>query len=197
MEEILALAKKVAEETEVYMVSSEETPVQFESNRLKNTQYKQSQSVALRVIKNGKTGYATSTNMENAQQLVDDAVATAGFGMKAEFQFPAVKTFPRIATFDAEVEKVSLEKMIQLGEELISKVIKRNQEAIKIFYKKYSPCLSHYIQLKIEKREDAEEILQETFISLIDSLPLFSYRCLFTTWAISPARHEVAEAEAH
>jgi len=33
IEEILALAKKVAEEAEVYLVSSDETPVQFESNR--------------------------------------------------------------------------------------------------------------------------------------------------------------------
>jgi len=47
----LALAKKVAEEAEVYMVTSEETPVQFESNRLKNIQHKQSQSVALRIVK--------------------------------------------------------------------------------------------------------------------------------------------------
>ena len=130
MEEILALAKKVAEEAEVYMVSSEETPVHFESNRLKNTQYKQSQSLALRVIKDGKTGYAASTSMENAQQLVDDAVATAEFGMKAEFQFPATKTFPKVAIFDAAVEKVSLEKMIQLGEELISKVTEYSPEVI-------------------------------------------------------------------
>ena len=97
MEEILALAKKVAEEAEVYMVSSEETPVQFESNRLKNIQYKQSQSVALRIIKNGKTGYATSTSMENPQKLVDDAVATAEFGTKAEFQFPSARTYPEVA----------------------------------------------------------------------------------------------------
>src|SRR5208283_2026602 len=110
LEEILALAKKVAEEAEVYLVSNEETPVHFESNRLKNIQYKQSQSVALRVIKNGKIGYATSTSMENAQQLVDDAAATAEFGMKAEFQFPATKAFPEVTVFDAAVEKVSLEK---------------------------------------------------------------------------------------
>ncbi len=122
MEEILALAKKVAEEAEVYMVSSEETPVHFESNRLKNIQYKQSQSVALRVIKNGKIGYATSTSIENAQRLVDDAAATAEFGMKAEFQFPATKAFPEVTVFDAAVEKVSLEKMTQLGEELIGKI---------------------------------------------------------------------------
>ena len=33
MEEILALARKVAEEAEVLTTSSEETPVQFETNR--------------------------------------------------------------------------------------------------------------------------------------------------------------------
>jgi PmbA protein len=130
MEEILALAKKVAEEAEVYMVASEETPVQFESNRLKNIQYKQSQSVALRIIKNGKTGYATSTSMENAQKLVDDAVATAEFGTKAEFQFPAARKFPDIAIFDPAVEKVSLEQMTQLGEELILKVTTYSPEVI-------------------------------------------------------------------
>jgi len=122
LEKILALAKKVAEEAEVYMVTSEETPVQFESNRLKNIQHKQSQSVALRIIKNGKTGYVTSTSLENRQQLVDDAVATAEFGTKAEFQFPSAKTFPRVDVYDAAVEKVSLEKMTELGEELISRV---------------------------------------------------------------------------
>jgi len=30
--------------------------------------------------------------------------------MKAEFQFPATKTFPKVAIFDAAVEKVSLER---------------------------------------------------------------------------------------
>ena len=130
MEEILALAKKAAEEAEVYMVTSEETPVHFESNRLKNIQYKQSQSVALRVIKNGKIGYATSTTMDNAQQLVDAAVATAEFGMKVEFQFPSVKTFPEVAVYDPAVEKVSLETMTRLGEELIAKINGYSSEVI-------------------------------------------------------------------
>jgi PmbA protein len=130
LEEILALAKKVAEEAEVYLVSSEETPVQFESNRLKNIQYKQSQSVALRIIKNGKTGYATSTSLENRQQLVADAVATAEFGTKAEFQFPSAKRFPEVDIFDPAVQKVSLEQMTKLGEELISRVTQYSPEVI-------------------------------------------------------------------
>ncbi|MQY72234.1 MAG: TldD/PmbA family protein, partial [Dehalococcoidia bacterium] len=48
MEEILIQAKKVAGEAEVFSVSSEETQVHFETNRLKHLQTKQQTSVALR-----------------------------------------------------------------------------------------------------------------------------------------------------
>ena len=61
MEHILAQAKKVAEEAEVFQVSSEETQVHFEANRLKQIQTKQQTSVALRIVKKGRIGYATTT----------------------------------------------------------------------------------------------------------------------------------------
>ncbi len=128
MEKILALAKKFAEEAEVFLTSSEMTPVQFESNRLKNIQNKQSKTIALRIIKNGKTGYATSTSLENRAELVDSAVATAEFGSEAEFQFPSLQKYPRIEIFDAAVEKVTIEQMKQLGVELISRIIKYSPE---------------------------------------------------------------------
>ena len=63
MENVLAQAKRVAEEAEVFMVSTEETPVQFEANRLKHIQSKQASYVALRVVKNGRIGYAISTEL--------------------------------------------------------------------------------------------------------------------------------------
>ena len=46
MEEILSQAKKVAEQAEVFQVSSISTPVHFEANRLKQLQSKQQTSVA-------------------------------------------------------------------------------------------------------------------------------------------------------
>jgi len=61
MEELLARAKKVAEEAEVFIVSAEETPVRFEANRLKHIQSRQSTSVALRIVRQGRIGYATTT----------------------------------------------------------------------------------------------------------------------------------------
>jgi len=122
VENILEQAKKVAEEAEVFMVSSEETPVQFEANRLKHIQNKRSSSVALRIVRQGKIGYATTTEMDDSQNLVNNAVETAQFGMTAKFELPSLTAYPRVEAYDPDVESVSLEKMIELGEKLITTV---------------------------------------------------------------------------
>ncbi len=122
MEKILAQAKEVAEEAEVFVVSSEETPVQFEANRLKHIQSRQSRRVALRVIKDGRTGYATSTRLDDSHDLVDNAAATAEFGTTARFELPSLTSYPRVEVSDPDVESVTLEEMTGLGEELIKTV---------------------------------------------------------------------------
>ncbi len=118
MENILAQAKSVAEEAEVFMISSEETSVRFEANRLKHIQSKQSSSVALRIVRQGRVGYAMTTELGDSQNLVNMAVETAQFGMPAKFEFPSLTSYPGVEIFDPDVE-VSVEEMIELGEELI------------------------------------------------------------------------------
>ena len=122
MEHILAQAKKVAGEAEVFQVSSEETQVRFEANRLKQLQTKQQTSVALRIIKNGRIGYATTTGTANSQELVANAVETAQFGTTASFQLPGLTDYPKVEAFDTAATSVSIETMIKLGERIIAAV---------------------------------------------------------------------------
>lgn len=122
MERVLAQARRVAEEADVFMVSSEETPVQFEANRLKQLQTKQKTALALRIIKEGRIGYAATTDPEDSRGLVTNAVEAARFGMPARFELPSPATYPRVEVFDPAVEQVPIEKMIELGEELIDMV---------------------------------------------------------------------------
>lgn len=122
MEQILSLAKKAAEAAEVFRVSSEETQVRFEANKLKQLQTKQQTSVALRIIKNGKTGYATSTEIDNSEALVNNAVETAEFGTVAAFALPESTESPPVDIFDAAVNSVSIKEMVGLGEEMIATI---------------------------------------------------------------------------
>jgi PmbA protein len=127
MEEILELARKVSDEAEVYAISSEEAPVHFEANRLKAIQSKQSDSVSLRIIKNGKLGYAAASGQIDAQKLVDIALETSEFGMPAKFSFPSERDFPAVKILDPDVEKVGIGEMIELGQKLIEPLLKSTE----------------------------------------------------------------------
>jgi PmbA protein len=122
VEEILARASKVASEAEVFRVTSEETTVRFESNRLKQLQTSQSTSVALRIIKDGRVGYATTTGEGDAERLVRDAIETAEFGTAAQFHLPDSREFPEVAVYDEAVGAVPIKDMIDLGEAMIATV---------------------------------------------------------------------------
>ncbi len=130
MEDILAQAKQVAEEAEVFMVTAEETPVQFEANRLKHIQSKQSSYAALRIVKNGRIGYAISSGESGSRDLVSAAVETAEFGIKAEFELPSLTLYPEIKVFDPDVESVSLDEMVKLGEQLVVTVRGHSQDIL-------------------------------------------------------------------
>jgi len=127
MEEILDLARKVAEEAEVYRFSSEETPVNFQANHLKAVQSKQSDSVSLRIVKNGRLGYAAASGQIDSQKLVDIALDTAQFGMLARFDFSSAKSFPKVNIFDSEVGPFPISKMIELGQKLVDTIIKSRE----------------------------------------------------------------------
>jgi len=122
VQQILEKASKLAEAAEVFSVTSEETPVMFEANRLKHIQSNQSRITALRIIKNGRLGYSITSNPDDTDGLVKAAVETAEFGMKAEFQLPSPTTYPQVEIYDPSVCAVPLERMIALGKEMITAV---------------------------------------------------------------------------
>jgi len=120
--EILRSAQKVAEQAEVFWVSSRETPVDFEANKLKQIQNKESTSVALRIFRGGRLGFSAASGLDRVETLLDMAVETAQFGLPASFTFPSLKDYPEVSIFDPRVEKIPIEEMIELGNRLISKV---------------------------------------------------------------------------
>ena len=130
MEEILIKAKRAAEEAEVFLISSEETEVHFEANRLKQLQTRQQTSVALRLIRQGRIGYAVTTNPDEYQGLVDNALETARFGTSAKFALPGAISYPQIEVFSDDVASVSVEAMVALGEKLVASVTQHTPDII-------------------------------------------------------------------
>jgi PmbA protein len=130
LEEILSRAKKVSEQAEVYRVSSRRTPVQFEANHLKQIQTKESTATALRIIKDGKIGFAYVNGPVDPDKLVAMAEDTGKFGTSAEFEFPDRTSFPAVEIYDPEIENVSLDDMVELGQHFIDEIRQHTPEIV-------------------------------------------------------------------
>ncbi len=130
MERVLELAKKAADEAEVFLASVTETPVGFEANRLKRLETRESTSLSLRIIKGGKIGFATTTKLTDPRMLVEMAVETAQFGVEARFVLPPAQVYPKIEVYDPEVEGVATEDMVELGNALMAKVRDHTPELV-------------------------------------------------------------------
>jgi PmbA protein len=120
--EVLRSARKEAEQAEVFSVSSRAMPIQFEANELKQVQTKESSSIALRIFREGRIGFATASGGGGLEALVDMAVETSQFGGPANFQFPSSQDYSEVSIFDPKVEEIAMERMVEIGKELIAKV---------------------------------------------------------------------------
>lgn len=77
--------------------------------------------------------------------------------------------------------------------ELVEQLLSGNKTVLKRFYLEYSPRLARFVRLKVSNKQDAEEIVQDTFVSLLEALPAFGYRSSLWTFMISIAKHEVLD----
>jgi PmbA protein len=122
VERILSIARKLAEAAEVFQVSSKRTPVQFEANRLKQIQTKESTSTALRLVKNGKVGFAQASGIIEPEELVKMALDTSQFGYEVNFEFPSGQSYGNVEVYDQDVQQISIDSMVSLGEKVIKAV---------------------------------------------------------------------------
>jgi len=83
--------------------------------------------------------------------------------------------------------------MDQPDKEMIQGILAGDEGWIRKFHQKYYKRLLSYTLKRIDKAEDAEEIVQDTLLSAIYSLPSFLGRSSFSTWLFAITRHEIAD----
>ena len=121
-ERILERAAAVADQAEVFHVASASTPVKFEANQVKAVDSNEGVGAAVRIIKDGRVGFASTSNLDDIDDLVAAAEETAPFGAEAAFRFPGAADYPGVPVFDSAVEDVTLEEMVDIGRRVIDEL---------------------------------------------------------------------------
>lgn len=128
IQEILDLAMKRADSAEVYLVGRDETPIEFKFSRLHSLARKHTKGAGLRVVRNGRIGFSSTTHLSKYQELVENALQSARYGQEARFDFPQKGAYRPVKALSQKVRDFPTETGIDEGRKAISMIKARNEE---------------------------------------------------------------------
>jgi PmbA protein len=128
MIDILDRLSTQSDQAEVVYFESESTNVGFEANRLKSSQVEETKGVAVRIVKDGRLGFAASSHEaagvtdSATEQLISNALESAAFGDEIPITFPGPRPAPAVETFDETIAELPIPRLVEMGEAIIDHI---------------------------------------------------------------------------
>lgn len=135
--DLVGKISRQVDSAELYELWSYRLPVSFRAGALESVKAVSTAGRALRVVKDGRLGFSTTTDMTDGTTLVRNSLESAQFGDPVPFEFPVEQPSQAVQCFDGEVERLDEGALITLGEEIVERI------------KAYDPELQ--IEVSVEK----------------------------------------------
>ncbi len=128
LEALLERAGRVSQAAEVFHVSRRDEPVMFEANRLKLVESRESSGVALRLVKDGRIGFSSTSDFRDPGKLVDKALEMGPYGPEARLEFPGRRDFSPVDVYDEETPSVPVEEMAEMGQAAVDRLARHTPD---------------------------------------------------------------------
>ena len=115
---------------EVFSSSAAENTVEVDDNQLKNLKSNDTYDTILRVIRNGKIGLASSSRLNDGDNLLKNAMDTSEFGTEAAFAFPGSAKLPQPEIYDSTLASLSIEEMVHMATSLAAELQKEDPHVL-------------------------------------------------------------------
>ena len=107
MEKLLEMARKSADQAEVFSTEQSSSSVSFQDAKLYDIRTNFLSGVSLRIIKDGRLGFAYTRNLKDRQGLLDNALDSLRGGVEAHYGLPDTRVGKSLATYDPAASKLS------------------------------------------------------------------------------------------
>lgn len=121
--DILKQLKSLAEQVEVVNLRSEAATVEFEANKLKTSKVEETRGIAVRVVRDGKLGFAASSDETALNKLSANALESAYYGDPVPLQFPLSQPAASVVTYDRTIAELSIPRLVDMGHEILSMIL--------------------------------------------------------------------------
>ena len=130
MEKLLEMAGRAADQAEVYYRDSVSDSAVFQDAKLHDIETNLLSGVSLRIIKDGKLGFAYSRNLKDRQGLIDNALNSLKGGVEANYDFPKAAQLPELSTYEPSVKELSGEELVRQAEKVCQEIAKNTRAEI-------------------------------------------------------------------
>ena len=113
MELLFEMAGKVSDQAEIYSVSGRADGVSFENARLKDIESSMQSGISLRIVKDGKLGFAYTKNLINREELIRNAIDSLKGEVEGLFNFPLTADVAALDTYGPAIETLTNSQMVE------------------------------------------------------------------------------------
>lgn len=132
MEPLLERARRVSDQSEVFFQEQRSDSVSFENGLLKNIESGDQSGISLRLVREGRLGFAYTRNLRRPEELVQNALATLPAGVEARYAFPEGFPAPDGQAYDPAIEKLSNTQMVEEGQRLAAYLRERTDGQVNL-----------------------------------------------------------------
>ncbi|HPZ08380.1 MAG TPA: TldD/PmbA family protein [Candidatus Eremiobacteraeota bacterium] len=119
--EILKSSSLKTEESEVFYLKTVIDKLKFEGNELQSMTGKQSEGTGLRIRKDGKIGFVSSSDPE--KDIIERTIASSEFGDTSPFKFAQKNIiFPDDGYLNENITALQMDSLIDKGENIIKEI---------------------------------------------------------------------------
>lgn len=90
-------------------------------------------------------------------------------------------------------DSISMKKAAISDKCLVEDILKGNERMLNYFYRHYYPSLQTFVRKKINDPQDAEEIVQDVLLAVLDGLRDFAFKSSLFTFMCSIANHKIID----
>jgi PmbA protein len=120
---------KKAEQVEIISLQNETTTVSFEANQLKSSKVAETRGMAVRVVRDGRLGFAASSDEKAITKLAANVLESAAYGDRLAIHFPALQPAPRVNSYDQKIVDLSIPRLVEMGREILDLILPVEPEA--------------------------------------------------------------------
>jgi len=131
MDALVSKAEKICDQAEVFATEKSSDTVSFENARMKNIKSSIQSGIALRILKEGKQGFAYTKNPAD-DELIQNALVSLQGGVDGLFTFPLTRDIPALKTYNPHIETVSNTALVEECSRVCELLAQRTQGQINV-----------------------------------------------------------------